>query len=202
MTQVDGRKLKGEETFQKILDAALGIISNEGLIGISAANVAQHAGVSKSSLFHHFKSMDSLSEAVLKRVMESMEHSIDDSKSATVKSYLMAWGEDIVHAAGEQLHVYRAFLSFYHESLFNLNYRKMMEQFLELTKIKLLSDLKAITKGRVSDNMIQSIATLIIATLDGIGVHVLLGGSPETYFEVWKLQVDSISELIRQGGLQ
>ncbi|MFZ5987714.1 MAG: TetR/AcrR family transcriptional regulator [Bacillota bacterium] len=201
MMQSDGRILKGEETLRKILESALVIISNKGLVGISAASVAQQAGVSKSNIFHHFKSVDNLSEAILKRVMESMEHSLDASKFKTVKSYLMALGEAIIQVAGEQLPVYRVFLSFYHESLFNENYRKMIDQFLELTKVKLISDLKVIIKDHLSDKLIQSIATLIITTLDGIGLHVLLGGSPKTYLEVWKLQVDSISEFIR-GGFQ
>lgn len=196
MKQSDGRILKGEETLQKMINAALIIIANEGLASISAANVAQQAGVSKSSVFHHFKSVDSLSEAVLKWIMESMEHSIDASKFETVKSYLIALGETTIRIARAQQPIYRAFVSFYHESLFNGSYRQMIGQFLELSKVKLISDLKVILKHDLSDTLIDSIATLIIATLDGIGMHVLLGGSPDTHVQVWKLQVDSISKLV------
>lgn len=198
MKQSDGRILKGEETLRKILESSLVIISDKGLVGISAASVAQKAGISKSNIFHHFKSVDSLSQAILKLALESMEHSVDASKFKTVKSYLMALGEVVVQVAGEQMPTYRAFLSFYHESLFNENYRKMIGRFLELTKVKLVSDLKVIIKDHLSDKLTQSFATLIITTLDGIGLHVLLGGSPKTYLEVWKLQVDSISQFIKK----
>ena len=54
---MDQRKAKGEETKQKIIESAIQIVSLEGIKGLSAKKVADNAGISKSNVFHHFKSL-------------------------------------------------------------------------------------------------------------------------------------------------
>ena len=51
---------KGEETRAAILDDALAIASEVGFTGLTIGQLAEHTGMSKSGLFAHFKSKESL----------------------------------------------------------------------------------------------------------------------------------------------
>ncbi len=58
---------KGQKTRDAILNDALALASQVGLEGISIADVAQRAGLSKSGLFAHFGSKEELQRATLAR---------------------------------------------------------------------------------------------------------------------------------------
>ena len=51
---------KGEETRAAILDDAVAIASEVGFTGLTIGQLAEHTGMSKSGLFAHFKSKESL----------------------------------------------------------------------------------------------------------------------------------------------
>ncbi len=57
----------------KILDAAESLFARRGFMGIGIAEVAEAVGLSKSSLFHHFRSKAQLYAAVMARILERIE---------------------------------------------------------------------------------------------------------------------------------
>lgn len=61
---------KGKDTKSTILTAALTIVSQEGLEGLSFGKLAQTVGLSKSGLFAHFNSLENLQLAVLELAVE------------------------------------------------------------------------------------------------------------------------------------
>ena len=56
---VDGRVLRGERNRQAVVDSYLALVQ-EGVIAPTAQAVAERAGVSPRSVFHHFQDMESL----------------------------------------------------------------------------------------------------------------------------------------------
>ncbi len=60
-------------TRQRILDVAERLFSEHGFAGVGLREVAEQAGLSKSSLFHHFAGKAALYGAVLERVLETFE---------------------------------------------------------------------------------------------------------------------------------
>ena len=56
---MDGRVLRGELNRRALVDAALALVAEEGMLP-TAQSIAGRAGVAKRSLFHHFPDMDSL----------------------------------------------------------------------------------------------------------------------------------------------
>jgi AcrR family transcriptional regulator len=58
---------------EKLLDVAEARFAQHGLAGVGMREVAQLAGLGKSSLFHHFASKDALYHAVLDRVLARIE---------------------------------------------------------------------------------------------------------------------------------
>jgi AcrR family transcriptional regulator len=67
---------KGEETRDRILDRAVSIASRDGLDGLTVGTLAAELGLSKSGLFAHFGSKDSLQVQTLQTAIEKFEHSV------------------------------------------------------------------------------------------------------------------------------
>jgi AcrR family transcriptional regulator len=70
VTATDGRLLRGERTRTAVLDAAVALATEQGLDGLSLAQLAERLGVSKSGLFAHWRSKEDLQLAAVERARE------------------------------------------------------------------------------------------------------------------------------------
>ncbi|WP_203779294.1 TetR/AcrR family transcriptional regulator [Paractinoplanes rishiriensis] len=61
----DGRLLRGDRTRTAVLDRALLLATTDGLEGLSLGQLAEALGISKSGLFAHWRSKESLQLAVI-----------------------------------------------------------------------------------------------------------------------------------------
>ena len=61
---------KGEDTRAAILDAAVAIASEVGFTGLTIGQLAEQTGMSKSGLFAHFKSKETMQLATLEWARE------------------------------------------------------------------------------------------------------------------------------------
>lgn len=60
----------------KILDAAEALFARRGFTGVGLAEVAETVGLSKATLFHHFRSKAQLHAAVMARILERIESQV------------------------------------------------------------------------------------------------------------------------------
>src|SRR4051812_14284842 len=60
---------RSAETREKVINAAISLISKVGCSATTTNDIADHAGVSRGALQHHFKSRYDLITAVLDQVM-------------------------------------------------------------------------------------------------------------------------------------
>lgn len=67
---------KGEVTRQRIVEHAASLASRTGLEGLSIGGLAEALGISKSGLFAHFKSKESLATQVLEHAAERFVESV------------------------------------------------------------------------------------------------------------------------------
>lgn len=61
-----------EDSRDRILDAAIALCARHGVAGVSLSLLADHVGLHKSTLFHHFTSKGELAEAALRRAVEPL----------------------------------------------------------------------------------------------------------------------------------
>jgi AcrR family transcriptional regulator len=66
----------------KILDAAQDLFARRGFAGIGMREVAEVAGLGKSSLFHHFKSKAELYAAVVGRILDHLDEQLTAALAA------------------------------------------------------------------------------------------------------------------------
>ncbi len=201
MHQQDKRFEKGEETYRRVIQAALEIISEQGVNGITASRLSERSKISKSSVFHHFSSTQEIPAAVLKTIMETMIRPFElPGTELPLEQYLMKLGDELFDMAEEQRFVYKAFFSFYHESMFNEVLRDLIKTYLYASK----SDLKKILilalsewesdkeRKNIREIEAEQMSLLVITTLDGIGLHLLMGEPAALYRTAWQMQVKSL----------
>ena len=84
----------------KILDVAEVLFARRGYAGVGLREVAEQAGLGKSSLFHHFKSKDALYGEVLCEVLGRIAMVLDPivASDAAPELRLVAWVEGLVDA--------------------------------------------------------------------------------------------------------
>lgn len=192
----DKRLEKGDETYTRILTSAIDLISENGISGISASKLSTLSKVSKSAIFYHFKTTQDIPEAVLKLIFSKLIKPIDDSTNESLVQFLSYLGSSVIDISDEYIKVYKAFFSFYHESVFNETYQKIMGDFLKTSKDSLSDQIRKLSKKPLSDNEVNAISALIISTLDGIGMHILIGGEKDEYLKAWELQVEFICNML------
>lgn len=93
------RKYKRGSGRERVLDAYVSILRQEGESAATLDEVAHRAEISKGGLLHHFGSKDALLEGLLERLMRENQADIDrtmESHDDPVTAYLTScmWAED------------------------------------------------------------------------------------------------------------
>jgi len=82
----------------KILDVAEALFARRGYAGIGLREVADASGLSKSSLFHHFRSKEQLYHEVILRVLLRIRERFDAdvARADSPRAQLERWIEDLI----------------------------------------------------------------------------------------------------------
>jgi len=78
------RGTSDQSSREKILDVAEALYARRGFAGVGMREVAEAAGLGKSSLFHHFRSKVQLYLAVLERVLGRLDDRLGDVLSQAI----------------------------------------------------------------------------------------------------------------------
>ena len=76
---------KGENTRQRILDAAQGLILEYGYAGVSVDQVINNVGLTKGAFFHHFKNKGELARTLIRRYSDDGVQLFEDNMARAKK---------------------------------------------------------------------------------------------------------------------
>src|ERR1700757_3722467 len=93
---------KGQETRQRIVDAAAGLIFRQGVAHTTIDDVRAEADVSSSQLYHYFDDKPALVRAVVDHQGDTMVGGQENFDFSTLNG-LRAWRDFVVAAQREQL---------------------------------------------------------------------------------------------------
>lgn len=184
--KTDQRKLKGEETKNKILDAAMHLISEGGIKSVSANKIAERAGISKSSIFHHFSSIEDIPYTLLSNLCEMMTGQVRRGQATDLRTFFDKIGQSIFEIGDEELVYYRALYTFYNEAVYSGNYQEQLIQVKNDFMLFLKESIEAIEKVTISTELTE----LITIDFDGLGLHYLMEKNRAKYKSLWKLKTD------------
>lgn len=77
MSPARARKPPSHEVRRNLIESAIHIAAIEGLANASVQNIANHAGVSKSGLFYHFRSKEELLRAAYAELIQNYDAHIE-----------------------------------------------------------------------------------------------------------------------------
>lgn len=89
---------------EKILDAAEELFARRGFAGVGLSEIAEAVALSKSTLFHHFRSKAQLYAAVVERILGEIEESVTRALAAGGPPgvRLDRWMDTIIDLLGER----------------------------------------------------------------------------------------------------
>lgn len=187
----DGRLSKGQETKARIIYATLEYIGEHGLKSMSAQKIAKSAGVSKSTIFHHFESVDDLPLLAMESIIDEMVMVIKNSSKTSLKAFLRELGEETFSISKREMNLFKAFFILFNESFHDQRYHlylnRLKTRFSDLLKESIL----AIEEG-VYDNRLDDICLMVSVLLDGYGFHYMSELDEDKYKRLWHMQVDML----------
>jgi len=172
--------MKDNDKKQQIIDAAIKVISNQGIDKTSVREIAAAAGITTGAIYYHYKNKEELFQDI---VNESIHFSHRISEKYTNKSIPQ---EDLLNTIvsevckrlekddEQKLHI--ALLSdiIANKSIINQQYIDNYKQIIKNT-----GDLYAPAFGVENEEYKYLISSILIASLDGMAIQQSLGVYPE-----------------------
>lgn len=180
----DQRKLKGEETKNRIIEATMTIISEGGLKAISANKIAERANISKSSIFHHYASIDEIPYEIVSTICSAMTGITGTDDIKDLETFFKLIGENTFNLKDENLMAYRTLFAFYNEALYSGKYQAQISQLKRDFIVYLKEAIEAINRKKISEEL----AEIIAIDLDGLGLHYLIEADSKKFMRLWQVK--------------
>jgi AcrR family transcriptional regulator len=163
----------GEESRQRILDAAAEIAGERGYDGTSIALVSERSGLPASSIYWHFRDKDHLIAAVIERTfdgwLEGMRPWIPPTPGASREAHLSAAFRRTARSLAEARHFLRLGLMLSLEQRpEEATARKMFLSVREQAYAGIVSAYEKLFAGELDARTVRSLATFTMASADGL----------------------------------
>lgn len=180
----DQRKAKGEETKNRIIEAAISIVSLEGTKGLSAKKISDIAGISKSNVFHHFASVEGIIDEIMKTISSTYFEPVNEDDFKSLENFFDLLGQIAFNLSDEELMQYKVVFAFYNDTMFEDRFKSDLKKLKQKFGEYLKDSIFKIEKIRISDDL----AELIAIDLDGLGLHYLIELDYDKYIKLWNLK--------------
>jgi AcrR family transcriptional regulator len=201
----DRRRLKGNVSRERILEAAIELFSERGYAGSGVHEIARRAGIEKAALYWHFGSKEGLLAAVLDRTdaefVERIYKKVALSASSDERLDLFVGG--LKRLAAERGHMVRLMLSIAIErSKVSAESRAAVKAVFERTRAAVVQGFEQALGVKLPD--IDLIARLALAFLDEAAVRSAIdpeGAEHDRFFaHLRRLIVLDVEDQIRRSG--
>ena len=179
MNENDGRRVRGRQRRQELIEAALAVLERDGLSGLTHRAVAAEAGVALASATYHFKGIDDLAVSAILQATDGFVRSIRERADGTSLSGYAA-------ALADELSKHRGRLIAGHE-LYLLAARRPALR--EAARAWMLAGTEPLLSG-VDDLRSQ----VFLAVVDSVCMKALIEDEPPTAGQIEELLVHALRE--------
>ena len=197
MAQANRNVQRGMATREHLVDVATRLFAERGYEGTSTEAVLETAGVSRGSLYHHFKGKDALFEAVFEAVEDDVgERTVAAGEGAhdafqALRAGCLAW----VRMAGEPV-VQRIVLIDAPSVLGWERWREIEQQHALGLITAILSTLAE--GGRLTPDLVEVFAHVLLASMNEIALLIARADEPDAAMGRGAAAVDEVlSRLLR-----
>lgn len=201
MPQKGHRTKAGDRTRATVLQATIRLLARAGLEGFSASVLAKEAGVSKATLFHHFRTIDEIPLLALEQFwLESL--SPDTAKTVSARVYLLQLGTQILNLAPQHMTFLRAHVVFLTKAMFDPVLRERLVGRSEEMHQRLTQELARRFPNNWSASKVDAVTRMVEMTLDGLMASVAVNNSAKALKDArqaWTRFVDLVLTLTEPG---
>ena len=188
----DERRHRGERTRRLLLEKTLAVLMSEGIQGFTARNVAQRAGVSPATLFHHFPTLDDL---LVDGVFFAIDGMMADQHAQTftsLREYLASLGARVVEMLKGNMMLLNISYVLMERAAFNPAVRDKMAEYRRVYLRQMESDLKPLLVRNGKPNLAH-LSWMVMTLLDGVGHDYMVNHDLDRMERLWKETVEFIT---------
>ena len=193
----DLRTVKGQEMKKNIIHTSIKILAQEGIEGISAKKIADALKISKSNIFHHFKSVENILDEVFDTILNYMVEPITSHNFKNVKELIMFIGQGIYNLSSEERTIYVVTFQLYTLSLYNHKYQDvLLKQKKKIIQV-ISNELLKLTHS--DKDTCKTVSEMVLMTLDGYGLSALLDDKHHHYKKLWEINTHHWCDLLSEN---
>lgn len=180
------------DTRQTIVESAVALLAAHGFEGFSAAALAEAAGVSKATLFHHFSSLEEIVFEAFEQFAMGLEM-LAPRDGITFRQWLQGIGQAQFGLDEASHGLARAYFVFVARALFDERLRRRVLGTVEAANEAFCDAVSALYPGELSHAQVRALGALIFTTADGMAIH--LHAFPERRGDIlaaWEMFVSRI----------
>jgi AcrR family transcriptional regulator len=186
----NSKKAPVQDTRVAIIEAAVRILGRAGPEGLSASSVAREVGISKATLFHHFRSVDEIPLVALEHLALQLQ-TFAPSGNAPQGNAIEALGEGTRALIEQHRDFINAYFVFFAKALFDPALRKRLAECGAEPRAMIGELVEAGMKGTDAQHK-EDAVNLIAIMLDGLALHLLLADDQRPIMRAWSLFAESI----------
>ncbi|WP_044517142.1 TetR/AcrR family transcriptional regulator [Mycolicibacterium septicum] len=192
------RRLDGEQSRERILDAATEIAAERGYEGTSIALVSKKCGLPASSIYWHFKDKDDLIAAVIERSFGTWLAAWQVPADGTAEERATAFGANVAKALVESPDFIRLGLMLALERRPVESRARAMFLQARAQAYNQLVDTILDWAPDLSDAQVHQLATYTIAGADGLFIAKEIGGDSVDLIALFELHARNVIEAARR----
>jgi AcrR family transcriptional regulator len=170
----------GKRTRAAILEGAVRLLGSKGPDGFTASFLAKEAGVSKATLFHHFRTIDEIPLVALEWFW-SQSLSRDSRKMKTARTYLDKLGNEVISLAQQRSTFLKAHIVFLMKAMFEPRLRRRLSANSLQMHQRVTRELASRLPERLPSTEIDLMARMVEIILDGLMIGIAAQDTPDDF---------------------
>lgn len=179
-----GQLIQTEQTRQQILAGGFQCLKEKGIKGLTAAQIAKAAGISKSGFFHHFPKIDDFFLYMLDQMIQMLDIQVQQANPKTMVELLKTSFDTTLKMLDEIPEFMVAIYYFIDYSRFNKTYNLRLQKFLKVSIEKWTNDFSNFFPPDFSEEKKATYVCLVDVFFSGLGTQYLILQDKELFIKI------------------
>lgn len=198
----DQRHEKGCQTRQRIIEAAIHILIEEGKPGFTTRTICEKAGIGKGSLYHHFKDTHELLIEMVRQFMEHYFGAMTDQQFESVDDFFLKFGRQTIAQIRTSYKARERFMPFLSELVADPQFiTEAMEKSVVMQKA-LTGKLRELAGGEVPDAVIADTVLALITLMEGTESLMQFTRDEKRFSAMWERVAKLLADHVKQNTIR
>ncbi|MCX4025921.1 TetR/AcrR family transcriptional regulator [Endozoicomonas sp. SM1973] len=193
------RKASAEITRQNIIQAAFEIAGDSGYEALTTNALIQRAGIAKGTLYHHFKNLDEVVFAVIRKIVEDCMQSVPIEQFNSMREYLYAVGQYQLDCFFQDPRLINTVYGFLPKGMQDPQFRLLAQELLDSVCAQISPAIKQFYSNTVSDEKVTRAIRMVDIFSIGFGVHQSIYQDKQRYQAIWQDFVDMLESYLNNS---